>query len=142
MGIDATLGIGELSRRAGIRPSAIRYYEEIGLLGKAPRSGGKRRYTEGVVSRLAFISVARRLGFTLEEIRSLIGGFPVARWKPLAQRKLAELATMSARIERMRGVLEESLRCSCVDVEACGEAMTMEPRVRPKRDQKNLDHNK
>ncbi len=115
--------IGELSRRTGIPSSAIRYYESLGLVGKAPRTGGRRRYTDAGISRLAFIAFAREVGFTLREIRELISGFPASRWRALAVRKLDELDRTSRRIRRMRSMLGEALRCDCLDVDACGEAL-------------------
>ncbi len=69
------LTIGEVVRRAGIRASAIRYYEEAGLLPEPERVGNKRRYDEGVLRRLALISGAKRAGFTLSEIRTHTCGF-------------------------------------------------------------------
>ena len=65
----AVLTIGEVARRAGVRASAIRYYEEAGLLPAPERVGGKRRYDEGILRRLAIIGGAKRAGFTLREIR-------------------------------------------------------------------------
>lgn len=120
--------IGELARRAGVRTSAVRYYESVGLLGAAPRSGGRRVYDGSALFRLAFISSAKGVGFALREIRELIGGFPKSRWEPLARRKLAELDAMGRRVAAMRALLEEHLRCRCVDVEACGRTLiALEP---------------
>ena len=72
----ALLTIGEVARRAGVRASAIRYYEEAGLLEEPERVGGKRRYDEEALRRLALIGGAKRAGFTLGEIRTLLHGFP------------------------------------------------------------------
>ncbi len=66
------LTIGEVARRAGVRPSALRYYEDAGLLSPPARTGGQRRYEEGVLRRLAVIAAARRMGFTVAEIRTLL----------------------------------------------------------------------
>lgn len=67
--------IGELGSRAGLNPSAIRYYERLGLLPQAQRVGGKRRYDHTALTRLAVIDVAQRAGFTLAETRTLLQGF-------------------------------------------------------------------
>jgi MerR family redox-sensitive transcriptional activator SoxR len=115
--------IGELARRARIQPSAVRYYETIGLLAPAPRRAGRRIFQDDALERLAVITYAKQLGFSLGEVKELFGGFKVARWKPLAVRKLAELEEMSSRIETMRGLLQKALRCGCLDVEQCGRAM-------------------
>jgi DNA-binding transcriptional MerR regulator len=74
--MSAFLTIGEVAGRAGVRASAIRYYEEAGLLEEPERVGGKRRYDEEVLRRLALIGSAKRAGFTLGEIRTLLCGFP------------------------------------------------------------------
>jgi len=67
--------ISEVARRAGVRPSAIRYYEQIRILQPPLRQSGQRRYDRSVLYRLALIQRARQIGFTLEEIRKLFFGF-------------------------------------------------------------------
>jgi MerR family transcriptional regulator, redox-sensitive transcriptional activator SoxR len=69
------LTISEVARCVGLRPSAIRYYEQIGVLPAAHRVGGQRRYEEGALYRLAALQRARQIGFTLDEIRQLFFGF-------------------------------------------------------------------
>jgi MerR family transcriptional regulator, redox-sensitive transcriptional activator SoxR len=69
------LTISEAARQVGLQASAIRYYEQIGLLPPAQRMSGQRRYDTTVLYRLAIIQWARRLGFTLDEIRQLFFGF-------------------------------------------------------------------
>src|SRR2546429_2714974 len=83
-----TLAIGEVARAAGVQASAIRYYERRGLLPAPARSGGKRRYDARVLQRLRVIEVAKQAGFSLRQIRRLLGGFdrrtaPSARWRAL-----------------------------------------------------------
>src|SRR4029077_3841139 len=90
------LTISEVARQVGLQASAIRYYERIGLLPRAPRMSGQRRYDSTALYRLAIIQRSRQLGFTLTEIRHLFFGFrdvtrPSERWRTLSQRKLAEL---------------------------------------------------
>lgn len=115
--------IGELARRARVQPSAVRYYESIGLLAPAARQAGRRIFEDDSLERLAVITYAKQLGFSLNEVKELFGGFKVARWKPLAVRKIAELDEMTLRIDTMRGLLRKALRCGCLDVEECGRAM-------------------
>jgi MerR family redox-sensitive transcriptional activator SoxR len=116
--------IGELAQRTGLRTSALRYYEELGLLGRVERAaGGRRVYGPAAADRLTFITAARRLGFTLRDVRELIGGFPARRWRPLAERRLAELEELARRIEVVRAALRRALRCDCLDVEACGRKL-------------------
>jgi MerR family transcriptional regulator, redox-sensitive transcriptional activator SoxR len=119
-----TFPIGEVADRAGIEPSAIRYYESLGLLPKPVRVGGKRRYGSDVLDRLALIALAKDSGFTMKEIRQLVAGFtpgsgPAERWRVLATRKLAELDEQATRLRRMRRVLRLALACGCVDLEEC-----------------------
>jgi redox-sensitive transcriptional activator SoxR len=120
----STLSIGEVARRAGINASAIRYYEGVGLLNKPDRAGGKRRYDEAVLSRLAIIDAAKRAGFTIEETRTLIHGFPAEtaaaeRWQALASNKLAEVDGLISRLRQMQELLEEALRCDCASLDEC-----------------------
>jgi MerR family redox-sensitive transcriptional activator SoxR len=118
------LSIGEVARRAGIRPSAIRYYEEVGLLPEPERVGGKRRYDEGVLRCLTNIRGAKRAGFTIEEMRAFFYGFPAGttpqeRWQALAHRKLKEVDESISRLRRARELLEETLRCECASLDEC-----------------------
>jgi MerR family transcriptional regulator, redox-sensitive transcriptional activator SoxR len=119
-----TLSIGEVARRTGVRPSALRYYEETGILPAPTRVSGKRRYDAGVVRRVDLLRFAQQAGFTLDEIKTLFHGFgsetPLsARWRSLARKKMGELDELAERIKRMRSALELSLKCDCVRVEDC-----------------------
>lgn len=118
------LPIGEVARRAGLNASAIRYYERIGLLPRAARAGGRRRYDASILEWLSLIALAREAGFTMAEIKRLVPGFtpgtrPAARWAELAARKLTELDETIARTERMRDVLRIALDCGCFRLEDC-----------------------
>lgn len=122
------LAIGEVARRSGIAPSAIRYYEKLGLVPRAERRGGKRVFGEEVLDRLALIRVAKTAGFRVTEIRALLGGLgrrtpPGPRWRRMAARKLEELEARAAEVERMKGVLEEFARCDCPTLEECCRAL-------------------
>ncbi len=127
---DAELEIGEVARRAGMRPSAVRYYEERGLIAPARRtSGGRRLYGIEAVERLTLIAFAKSIGFSLDEVRNLLFGFSDdtkagARWSALAQAKLAELDAMSQRIEVMRAALQRISRCGCEDLDQCAHRIT------------------
>ena len=118
------MSIGEVARRAGLRTSAVRYYEEIGILPAPERVAGRRRYEEDAVERLEVLRFAQGAGLTLDEIRVLFHGFgtaapPPVRWQEVATRKLRELDEQAATIERMRRVLEATLECGCVRIEDC-----------------------
>jgi len=122
------LAIGEVARRAGIRPSALRYYESIGLMPAPKRLSGRRRYDESTVQMLRVIQLAQHAGFTVAEIQTLLHGFapdtpPAARWKPLAQQKIAELDALMARAQQMKYILENGLNCGCLRLEDCAVAL-------------------
>jgi len=121
------LTIGEAARQAGVRPSALRYYESVGLLPAPRRVNGRRRYDSRIVQRLAVLRLAQQAGFTIAEIQTLFHGFEPAtpagaRWRPLAQRKIAELDALIARAEQMKRVLDELMRCGCLRLEECARA--------------------
>src|SRR6478735_9399062 len=95
------LPIGEVARQAGIRPSALRYYESIGLMPAPKRVNGQRRYDESTVQMLKVVQLAQQAGFTVAEIQTLLHGFapdtpPAARWQPLARSKIRELDALIA----------------------------------------------
>ena len=121
---ESEMTIGEVARQVGIATSAIRYYEEIGLLPTPTRVNGRRRYDWSAVQRLCVIEYAQQAGFTLGEIRELFFGFAVGthpreRWEALARRKLAELEEQRGRIRAMESLLREGLRCGCLTIEEC-----------------------
>ena len=96
------LTIGVIARRAGLQPSALRYYESIGLVPTAARVNGRRRYSDDILQRLAVIRLAQRSGFTLAEIATLFEGVegnetPAERWRALAEQKLPEIEEQIAR---------------------------------------------
>lgn len=119
-----SLAIGEVARQAGVRPSAIRYYESLGLLPPPERINGRRRYGPEVLRRLAVVRMAQEAGFTLAETRTLFDGFAAdapasVRWRALAARKLAEVEALIARAEETRQRLHARLRCACPTLDEC-----------------------
>jgi MerR family redox-sensitive transcriptional activator SoxR len=118
------MAIGEVARRTGLRSSAIRYYERLGILPAAERASGRRRYDDRVLLHLEVIQFARGTGFTLGEIRQLFAGRRYsARLRGLAARKIAELDEAITRARAMRRTLEHALRCRCADREDCGRRL-------------------
>lgn len=102
--------------------SRIRYYEARGLLPEPERAGGKRRYTEEVFRRLAIIDAAQRVGFTLEEIRDLLGSRDQPaheRLRQLALLKLPELDDLIARATSVRRALKMCSQCNCESIDVC-----------------------
>ena len=121
---EAKLTIGEVARQAGLHTSAIRYYEDIGVLPRPQRTHGHRRYTSRVFQQLAFIQLAQASGFSMAEIQTLVSGFdetaPLGvRWRSLAEQKLAELEVLISRAQGMKHVLEEGIRCQCLNLDEC-----------------------
>jgi MerR family transcriptional regulator, redox-sensitive transcriptional activator SoxR len=119
-----TFSIGEIAQRAGVKTSAIRYYESIGLLNAPERLNGQRRYHEDVLTRLNIILAAREMGFSLDEVRTLIEGCsddtpPSDLWQKLAAEKLPQVEVMIAQAQRLKQLLEAGLRCECVRIEDC-----------------------
>lgn len=119
-----SMSIGEISRRTGVPSSTLRYYESVGILPGPERVSGRRRYGDEVVSRLALIQLAQQAGFALVEIHDLFGDFtdPIgisARWRAIATRKLAEIESSIGRLQDMKALLEEGLRCRCLTLEDC-----------------------
>ena len=123
-----SMSIGEVARRAGVRPSTLRYYESIGLLPTPERENGRRRYDSEVLrevlDRLAVVRVAQQAGFTISEIRMLLNGFsedtpPSERWRVLAREKLPEVEALVKRALGMKNLLERGLRCECLRLEDC-----------------------
>lgn len=122
------MSIGEVARLTGLRPSAIRYYEKLGLLLPPPRSSGQRRYGPEAIERLALIRFARQTGFTMADLKRLVRGFPAgtpasARWRDLARRKISEMDDLISRAKGIRMVLERVLRCECGTLEDCGRIL-------------------
>jgi MerR family redox-sensitive transcriptional activator SoxR len=116
------LAIGEVAARAGMSASRIRFYEARGLLPEPERMAGKRRYTDDVFRRLAIIDAAQRVGFTLEEVRDLLGSrdeLAHERLRQLALLKLPELDDLIARATSVRRVLKICSRCSCESIDVC-----------------------
>jgi DNA-binding transcriptional MerR regulator len=114
------LTIGELARRAGVTTSALRYYEELGLLPAPARISGQRRYPESAARLVAAILLYSDAGFTLAEQKALMAsraGTP--GWRQLAQRKLGELDEQIARAQAAREAIRHGLRCSHQDITQC-----------------------
>jgi MerR family transcriptional regulator, redox-sensitive transcriptional activator SoxR len=118
------LAIGEVARRAGVRPSTLRYYESVGLLPPPGRVHGHRRYDSSIFSLLAIVRMAQHAGFTLAEMQLLIHGFsqetPASeRWQQLARQKLQEVEAHIANAQQTKHTLECLLRCECLRLEDC-----------------------
>lgn len=119
-----TMKIGEVANRAGMPPSTIRYYEHIGVLPKARRIGGQRVYDDDIIEYLSAVATGQNLGFSLEEIKLLLGSFrggenPSNECRKMAQAKIEELDELIAKAQRMKKILEHGLSCQCTSLSGC-----------------------
>lgn len=120
----AEMSISQVTEQTGVRPSALRYYEEIGLLRPTRRVGGRRHYDENVVQRLALIQTGQQAGFTLAELGTLLNNVLDAKsggaeWHELIARKLKEMDVMLRNIERMKGLLVDIMDCEDETLAEC-----------------------
>jgi DNA-binding transcriptional MerR regulator len=118
------LAIGEVARQAGIAASALRYYEQVGLVPAPLRLNGRRVYDRSVFDRLAIIAMLQQAGFTVAEMCTFLQDFPEGtppsqRWQALAERKLPAVDALIARATLMKRILEEGLHCQCPSLEEC-----------------------
>ena len=128
---EATLTIGQVAERAGVRTSAIRYYESVGLIPEPERVSGHRRYGEDVVQRLGVIAVAKEAGFSLDEVRTLLDsadrGEPAHReLRALAERKLPEVDALIERAQKVRSWLDTATACGCDTLDDCRLFVTLD----------------
>ena len=118
---DRLLTIGELARRAGVATSALRYWEELGLLPAPARISGQRRYPESTAALVGVILLLSDVGFSLAEQKALMASRGVApdEWRRLARRKLAELDEQIAKARAAREAIDHALRCHHEDIVHC-----------------------
>ncbi len=119
------IAIGELARRSGVATSALRFYEEQGLIVSERSAGGHRQYARAELRRVAFIGAAQKLGLTLEQIRAALATLPEGRtptaadwtrlsreWRPLLDARIAALI-------RLRDQLDSCIGCGCLSLKKC-----------------------
>ncbi|MFL5518333.1 MAG: redox-sensitive transcriptional activator SoxR [Gemmatimonadales bacterium] len=123
--MQALLTIGELSARSGVAPSALRYYERIGLIGATRTTGNQRRYERAMLRRVAFIRVSAQVGVPLEEIRAALAALPDGRtptkadWARLSRRWRHQLDERIALMQRLRDKLDGCIGCGCLSLKTC-----------------------
>ena len=119
------LTIGEVSRRSGVAASALRFYEERGLITSERAGSGHRRYPRPVLRRIAFIVFAQRVGLTLEEIGSELARLPGDRaptrrdWSRLSRQWSSRIDQRIAELERLKLGLTECIGCGCLSLDRC-----------------------
>ena len=116
--------IGEVARRAGVRPSTIRYYESVGVLPEPERAAGRRRYSPDILRTLAVIGAGQRAGLSLSEVRELLTasngrGTVSERLREIAHRKLPEVDALIERSLLVKSWLEAAADCRCPSLEDC-----------------------
>ena len=121
----AWLPIGEVARRAGVAASALRFYEEQGLIEGARSPGGRRQYPRHVLRRVGFIRAAQAVGLSLEEVRAALAGLPQGRtptkadWQRLARTWRPLLDARIAALVALRDKLDSCIGCGCLSLKAC-----------------------
>lgn len=119
---DERLTIGEVAVRTGVATSALRYWEEFGLLPEPARVSGQRRYPPSAVEQVGLILLLRDVGFTLREIKALVGARTSGSggdWRELQRGKLAELDEQIARMRVARDAIAHGLACPHDNVFEC-----------------------
>jgi MerR family transcriptional regulator, redox-sensitive transcriptional activator SoxR len=123
--ISDLLTISEVSRRSGVAASALRFYEQRGLITSERAGSGHRRYQRPVLRRIAFIVFAQRIGLTLEEIGAELAKLPPDRaptrrdWSRLSSKWTARIDERIAELERLRAGLTECIGCGCLSLDRC-----------------------
>lgn len=123
--MEATLPISAIARRSGVAASALRYYEERGLIHSERMGAGQRRFPRSTLRRIAFIVFAQRIGLTLDEIGGELAKLPVNRapsgddWRQLSGNWTARIDARIAELERLKMGLGECIGCGCLSVERC-----------------------
>jgi MerR family redox-sensitive transcriptional activator SoxR len=119
------LTIGDLAARSGVAPSALRYYERLGLI-RAQRTGGnQRRYETSQLRRVAFVRIAAQVGLSLDEIRTALDSLPDSRtptkadWERLSRRWRQRLDEQIVLLERLRDNLTGCIGCGCLSLKSC-----------------------
>jgi MerR family redox-sensitive transcriptional activator SoxR len=121
----AELTIGELSERSGVATSALRFYEDRGLIDSRRTTGNQRRYARATLRRVAFIRTAQRVGLTLEEVADALATLPQGRtptkadWARLSRSWRPRLDEQIRRIELLRDRLDGCIGCGCLSLRTC-----------------------
>ena len=123
--MEELLTIGEVADRSGLAASAIRFYEQRGLVHAERAAGGQRRFRRDVLRRIAFIRIAQRVGLSLEEIASALTGLPADRapsrqdWQRLTRGWRQRIDERIAVLEALRGGLASCIGCGCLSLRTC-----------------------
>ena len=119
------LTIGQLAARTGLSVSAIRFYEEKGLVHPVRNAGNQRRFLRADIRRLSFVLIAQQLGFTVSQIAEELAALPQDRaptmpdWQRSSNRFLAEVDRRIASLQRLRDNLDGCIGCGCLSLDKC-----------------------
>jgi MerR family redox-sensitive transcriptional activator SoxR len=119
------LTIGEVAKRSGVATSALRFYEDKGLIHSMRTDSGHRRYPRAVIRLVAFIVFAQRIGLSLEEIAVELARLPRnhvperADWAKLSRQWKARIRERMAELERLEAGLTECIGCGCLSLDRC-----------------------
>jgi MerR family transcriptional regulator, redox-sensitive transcriptional activator SoxR len=119
------LTIGELAARSGLAPSALRYYEELGLISSERTAGGQRRYARATLRRVAFVRAAQQVGLSLEEARRALARLPDERtptkadWNRVSGTWTRRIDERIAELHRLRATLDSCIGCGCLSLRTC-----------------------
>ncbi|WP_433675716.1 redox-sensitive transcriptional activator SoxR [Microbacterium gorillae] len=122
---DELLSVGEMSHRTGVAVSALHYYERLGLIASLRTSGNQRRYPRHMLRRVALISVAKRLGIPLENVKEAFESVPLSStpthedWQRASRRWKKVLEQRRQGIERLEQELTGCIGCGCLSMKAC-----------------------
>jgi len=125
-GPDEPLTIGEMSRRTGVAPSALHFYEGLGLIASTRTTGNQRRYARHMLRRVSLITVAKRLGIPLSDVQDAFADVPLTQtpshedWQRASRRWKRELEKRREGIERLERELTGCIGCGCLSMKACG----------------------
>jgi MerR family redox-sensitive transcriptional activator SoxR len=120
-----SLTIGQLAERSGVAPSALRFYEERGLISSERTTGNQRRYPLSTLRRVAFVRTAQRVGLSLTEIRAALADLPDGRtptksdWHRISNAWRPRLEEQIRRIELLRDKLDSCIGCGCLSLRSC-----------------------
>jgi MerR family redox-sensitive transcriptional activator SoxR len=123
--VSTVLTISEVSRRSGVAASALRFYEEKGLIHSERAGSGHRRYPRAVLRRVAFIVFAQRIGMTLDEVAAELARLPEGRvpegsdWARLSTGWTGRIDERIAELERLRAGLTGCIGCGCLSLDRC-----------------------
>ena len=123
--MERELTIGALARRTGLSISAIRFYEERGLVRPERNAGGQRRFARSDIRRLSFVMIAQQLGYTIKEIGARLAELPEGRapnardWERMARGFRAELDARIALMQDFRDRLDGCIGCGCLSLDRC-----------------------